>query len=148
MLLPESANEWTMERRRSVLLHEMAHVKRRDCLVQFLGQLTCAAHWCNPAVWFAARELRRESERACDDLVLHAGTRPSDYAHDLLDMARALTTTPAPTLAAAHLLLRDVLRSSTHMKTNFSTLFLPQIRVFSPPRGRKIALNRLLSRFK
>ena len=76
MLLPESANEWTMERRRSVLLHEMAHVKRRDCLVQFLGQLTCAAHWCNPAVWFAARELRRESERACDDLVLHAGTPP------------------------------------------------------------------------
>ena len=64
VLLPESANEWTLDRRRSVLLHEMAHVKRRDCLVQFLAQLTCAAHWCNPAAWFAARELRRESEPA------------------------------------------------------------------------------------
>ena len=90
-----------------MLLHELAHVKRRDCLVQFLGQLTCAAHWCNPAVWFAERELRRESERACDDLVLHAGTRPSEYAHDLLDMARALTMTPAPTLAAVTLAHRS-----------------------------------------
>ena len=107
VLLPENANTWTVERRRSVLLHEMAHVKRRDCLVQFLAQLTCAAHWCNPAAWFAARELRRESERACDDLVLHAGTRPSDYAHDLLDMARALTTTPTPTLAAVTLAHRS-----------------------------------------
>ena len=107
VLLPESANEWAVDRRRSVLLHEMAHVKRRDRLVQFLGQLTCAAHWCNPAVWFAARELRRESERACDDLVLHAGTRPSEYAHDLLDMSRALAMTPAPTLAAVTLAHRS-----------------------------------------
>ncbi len=107
VLLPENANEWTAERRRSVLLHEMAHVKRRDCLVQLFAQLTCAAHWCNPAVWFAARELRRESERACDDLVLHAGTRPSDYAHDLLDMARVLTMTPTPTLAAVTLAHRS-----------------------------------------
>ncbi len=105
ILLPADAGQWIDERRRSVLLHELAHVQRRDCLTQILTQVACATYWWNPLAWYAASKLRQESERACDDMVLAAGTRASDYAHDLLEMARALHTTrrsPLSSVALAH----------------------------------------------
>ena len=89
VLLPVDADTWTAECRTAVLAHELAHVQRRDCAVQAIAQLACAAYWFNPLVWIAARQLRVERERACDDQVLALGTRPSDYATHLLDIARS-----------------------------------------------------------
>ncbi len=90
VLLPASADDWSEERRRMVLLHELTHVTRRDCLTQMLAQAACAVYWFNPFVWHAARRLRVEREQACDDYVLSVGTKPSDYAHHLLEIARYL----------------------------------------------------------
>jgi beta-lactamase regulating signal transducer with metallopeptidase domain len=87
VLLPEASDEWSLKCRSIVLLHELAHVKRRDCLTQTFAQLVCAIYWFNPMVWFAAQRLRVERELACDDEVLQAGTRPSDYASYLVEIA-------------------------------------------------------------
>ena len=70
IVLPAEAESWTLDRRRTVLLHELAHVRRRDLLGHALGRLTCAVYWFHPLVWTAAKQLRAESERACDDLAL------------------------------------------------------------------------------
>src|SRR5262245_46610486 len=47
VLLPAMAAAWSEDRRRSVLLHELAHVQRRDCRVQAIAQIACAMHWFN-----------------------------------------------------------------------------------------------------
>lgn len=108
VLMPGDADGWPDERLRIVLLHELAHVKRRDCLTHAIAQLACAAYWFNPLVWIAAKRLRVERERACDDLVLRAGTRRVEYANQLLAIARVMHEDRFPvalggaTLAMAH----------------------------------------------
>jgi beta-lactamase regulating signal transducer with metallopeptidase domain len=90
VLLPAGAEAWPEPRRRAVLLHELAHIARRDYPAQLAAEVVRALYWFNPLVWMAARKLRMESEHACDDRVLAAGARASDYAGDLLDIARSL----------------------------------------------------------
>ena len=87
VLLPKEADQWSMECRWIVMLHELTHVKRRDCLMQALAQLACALYWFNPLVWIAAWRLRVERELACDDHVLEAGAKASDYASRLVEIA-------------------------------------------------------------
>ena len=100
VLMPADADVWPADRLRIVLLHELAHVKRRDCLTHLFAQIAFAAYWFNPLAWIAARHMRTERERACDDLVLAAGTRGSDYAYQLLDIARVMRAGRFPAVLA------------------------------------------------
>ncbi len=88
LLLPAGFENWPPAKRRAVLLHELAHLARRDPLALWLGQLARALHWFNPLAWLALRRLRADQERACDDTVLRYGVRASDYAQVLLDLSR------------------------------------------------------------
>lgn len=100
VLLPAGSDEWPMERRTIVLLHELAHVNRLDAVTQFIAQVATAVFWFNPIVWLAARAMRVERELACDDCVIAGGARPSDYAQDLLQIARSFSRTPDVAVAA------------------------------------------------
>ena len=75
--LPESARDWKQERIDAVLLHELAHIKRRDSVTEWLCQVACAVQWWNPLVWYVCRRLRMERENACDDVALAQGIEPS-----------------------------------------------------------------------
>ena len=96
VVLPRDALAWTEERRHVVLLHELAHVARHDCLANVVAQLACALHWYNPLVWIAARRLRIERELAADDHVLLGGARASSYAEHLLAIASTVVTSAIP----------------------------------------------------
>jgi len=92
VLLPHDADEWPEARRRFVLVHEMAHVKRFDALTQLIAQITIALLWFDPLIWIAAHRMRVEREHACDDYVLRDGTTPSLYAGELLEMVQSIGT--------------------------------------------------------
>jgi beta-lactamase regulating signal transducer with metallopeptidase domain len=87
LLLPTSGDTWPESSRRAALLHELAHIQRRDALSILVARLACALYWFNPLVWIAAGRIRSLQELACDDAVLRAGATPSDYAQFLLDVA-------------------------------------------------------------
>ena len=52
-------------------------------LFALAARAACALYWFNPLLWWAVRRLEVESELACDDRVLAAGVRRSDYAEVL-----------------------------------------------------------------
>jgi TonB family protein len=89
IMLPASALDWSTERVRAVLTHELAHVARADWLTHLIAQLICAAYWFHPLFWSAERALGREAELAADDAALGAGIEPGQYAADMLAIVRA-----------------------------------------------------------
>jgi hypothetical protein len=101
VVLPLDAESWSADRRRAVLLHEMAHIRRRDCLVRSLARLGCALQWFNPLAHLAMRRLYAEQESACDDVVLVAGMSAPDYAGHLLDIVAASVPTMVEDAALA-----------------------------------------------
>jgi hypothetical protein len=90
VLLPSSANQWSDDRAWMVLGHELAHIKRHDWVVQVLAEAARAIYWFNPMFWLAYGRLRRESEHACDDTVIRMGAAGTQYAEELLELARTL----------------------------------------------------------
>lgn len=92
VLLPSGAANWDADRQRIVLSHELAHVLRNDWLLQFCAEVLRACFWFHPLAWIAARRLRQESERACDDAVLNSGITAPEYASQLLALAKTLKT--------------------------------------------------------
>jgi len=100
IMVPRDAHTWPRPRLHVALLHELAHVKRHDCATQAVAQLVCALYWFNPLVWIASRHLRAERERACDDFVLAVGTRGSEYAGHLLEIAQGAQSRPSSLVLA------------------------------------------------
>jgi len=109
VLLPREARAWSGERRRVVLLHELAHVLRGDAVTHLLGRTALVLHWWNPLAWTMWREFLKERERATDDLVLRAGTTASDYAGHLLEIARTMQVRPASAAAGVAMARRSQL---------------------------------------
>ena len=65
---------------RGILLHELAHIRRRDLPRNWLALGVVALHWFNPLVWWAASRLRAERELICDAIALR-GLHDRDRAH-------------------------------------------------------------------
>lgn len=101
IVLPAESDGWTAERRRAVLLHELAHVRRRDLAGHTLARFACAVYWFHPLVWTAAKALRNESERACDDMALACGAHAPDYAEHLLEIVTSVRADHTPVVALA-----------------------------------------------
>lgn len=101
IVLPAECDGWSLDRRRAVLLHELAHVRRRDLVGHTVARIACAVWWFHPLAWSAAKRLRAESEHACDDLALVSGARPADYAEHLLDIVASVRQDRTPLAAMA-----------------------------------------------
>jgi len=91
--LPAKSVEWSNEQIRLVLLHELAHVARKDGASLMLRRCLLAFHWFNPLAWMLCWKLESLAEEACDGLVLRNGSSPTEYAELLFSMASGRPST-------------------------------------------------------
>ncbi len=74
-----------------ILLHEQAHIRRRDYLIKPVAFLALALHWFNPLVWLCYFLMTRDMELSADEAALKAmGSEPDSrrgYCESLLNMA-------------------------------------------------------------
>ncbi len=92
ILLPTEALLWPPEELRSVILHETAHIRNLDMLTRLAGKASCILAWFNPLTWKSQQEMIAAQEEAADHSVLQGGIRPSDYARQLVSLARGMRT--------------------------------------------------------
>ncbi|MCH7792014.1 MAG: hypothetical protein IID31_07020, partial [Planctomycetes bacterium] len=107
--------------RRAVLMHELAHLKRRDHYVVWLSQAVSLVYWWHPVVWWACRRIDEEADFACDAWV--TSLRPAGrrvYAETLV-VAQSYVSGPgmsrAPGLAMASHSARQLSRRLTMVMT-------------------------------
>ncbi|HXJ60076.1 MAG TPA: M56 family metallopeptidase [Verrucomicrobiae bacterium] len=76
-----------------IFLHELAHVKRRDVLVNWIVTVLQIVHWFNPLVWVGFMRWRADRELACDALALEtAGEgRNQEYGRTILRLLERIT---------------------------------------------------------
>jgi beta-lactamase regulating signal transducer with metallopeptidase domain len=108
-----SINHLTIAQLEAILLHELAHIKRYDYLINILLSVAEISLFFNPFTRLFSSHIRKERENSCDDWVLQFQYSASTYAEALLRMAQ-LQATPAFAMAAAgshqHELLNRVKR--------------------------------------
>ena len=98
IILPAGFGQLPAEARRAVLLHECAHLRRRDEVAQLLIAMCRCVHWFNPLFLFLDRAFNAEAEKACDDLVISAGISSSTYSETILYFCQAASKAPPASL--------------------------------------------------
>jgi len=84
ILLPvASLNQLTTDQLEAILLHELAHVKRNDYLLNILQCVVETILFLSPFTWLISAMARREREHCCDDMVLEHTQQPLPYAKAL-----------------------------------------------------------------
>lgn len=141
VVLPADADEWPEARREVVLTHELAHIARRDGLTQSLAQGALALHWFNPLAHLAHREYLLEREHACDDYVLDHGTRASDYAEHLIQIARRFRRETLALYATAPMARRS------NLEDRITSILNPDRRRGTLGRGALVAASALMLTF-
>jgi beta-lactamase regulating signal transducer with metallopeptidase domain/peptidoglycan hydrolase CwlO-like protein len=109
VLLPLAALEWSEERRRVVVQHELVHLARGDAWRLLAWRVVAAVYWFHPLARLAERHARLVGEQACDEAVLRLGTRPSTYARHLMEIAGSLRVEPRRLAAALPMVERGQL---------------------------------------
>jgi beta-lactamase regulating signal transducer with metallopeptidase domain/Flp pilus assembly protein TadD len=138
LIVPREFLGWSSARMRAVMLHELGHLRRNDWPVLLLGRVVAALYWFHPLVWLLERQAKRECERACDDLVVTFGTKPSDYATHLLSIARGVSEAPASVRAALAVVRRS------NLNGRLRSILDPLLRRNAPSRNAITALSTTL----
>ncbi len=95
LMLPEGIfDRLTPEQLRSVVTHELCHVRYHDNLVAAIHMFVETLFWFHPMVWWIGKQMVEERERACDEAVLRLGNRPREYAEAILNVCKLYTESP------------------------------------------------------
>ena len=95
VVLPETLPErLTTGEFEAVILHELAHARRRDNLTRALVHLLSCAFWFYPLLWWLERRIAAECELACDEIVLSSGVSRHEYLRGILKICQSYVLEP------------------------------------------------------
>ncbi len=80
-------NDLSPDELHQIVLHELAHLRRRDDWTNLAQQIVKALFFFHPAVWWIEKKIALEREMACDDAVLAETSQPRAYAECLAHLA-------------------------------------------------------------
>jgi beta-lactamase regulating signal transducer with metallopeptidase domain/predicted peptidase len=122
ILLPSSCFQWTESQWKSVALHEFAHFRRRDCLINLVARIQQAILWFHPLVWSLVSQIRAESENACDDFVIQSGVSNVEYADMLFQVAQQSSSNRYAMIATV------TMSDATPLETRIESILSPKTR--------------------
>jgi beta-lactamase regulating signal transducer with metallopeptidase domain len=121
-----------------ILLHELAHLRRRDDWTNLLQKIVKAIFFFHPTVWWIENRLTIEREMACDDTVLAQTASPRAYASSLISFAEKLNS--ARTLALAQFLVSRMRQMSARIAQILDPKRAPQNNSWKPVTAASLAL--------
>ncbi len=105
-----------------VLLHEMAHIRRADALVNWVITAVQAIHWFNPLAWRAMKRFRADREMVCDEMALRhvSGDERTLYGATLVKLLSLFSRMGIPAS------LVPVLEGKQHIKRRIQMITNPR----------------------
>jgi beta-lactamase regulating signal transducer with metallopeptidase domain len=100
IILPRTLDQFlSPEELRAVLLHELAHIQRRDFFWNLVQRSIAGLVWFHPGIWYLYTRVKRERERCCDAMAVQY-CHQLDLAHGLFKLLERMTSVP-PALTSA-----------------------------------------------
>jgi len=100
LLLPDGIfDQLTPDQWKSVVAHELCHVRHRDNLIGVIQMFVEAVFWFNPLVWWIGKRIFQERELACDEEVLRLGSESRVYAQSILRVCELYLESPVECVA-------------------------------------------------
>jgi beta-lactamase regulating signal transducer with metallopeptidase domain len=121
----------------AIACHELTHVRRRDWLISLVEELTAAALWFHPGIWWLLRQIRLAREQAVDRQVIALTGSSRDYIEALLKTAETrwqLDLSPAPLfLRRRHLMdrIQQLMKEATMSRTRIYASYASTIIVLA-----------------
>ena len=128
LLPPAAIAGWSIEQLEMVLLHELAHLKRWDNLVNVLQRFVESLLFFHPVAWWLSGWVRLERELCCDRLVVARMGRPEAYVEMLVALAGTHRGRRAavPVLAMADRQIMTRIRRILNMEDRSMKLTMPE----------------------
>ena len=79
----------------AILVHELAHIKRVDYLINIIQTVIESLLFFNPAVWWISQAIRKHREHCCDDIAVRYCGNQLEYANALTNLGAWSLKTPA-----------------------------------------------------
>lgn len=133
IILPADIEQQLTQKQLSlVLLHELAHIQRRDIFWNWLAYGITLLHWFNPLIWLASKRMKADMEMACDAKVLaHLSPQDrNDYGLTLINVSQLSSKSLGFSHSLGILENHRELKDRLIMMKEFTTMTLKKSLVF------------------
>ena len=103
IIFPAYTQHWSDDSIKMILIHELAHIKRKDTIWLFISSITSALYWINPLSWIIRKNFIFETEKICDDYVLLNGADATSYAENLITIVKNINQKHLTYLAGSNM---------------------------------------------